>query len=519
MSSSDVSTVATVSRSGLVARRSSVDINIHGHYNSKVYTSGTSISGEVTVTPWRDTHFDYVQIVLLGTTWTRLDALQVPQHSSHTFLKLAMPVPESAYPVPRVMEAGHTYTIPFNFVVPSHLTVGACTHHAQSDVIRDMHMRLPPSMAGQLWDRDDLAPEMAQVEYAIKARVLREPDHEHGRPIKLMEAHQALRVLPASSEDPPLGLTKHDRGYCLSKTKSLRRSLFSGKIGRLTATAAQPTAVVVSADGRSASTSSAVVALKYEPSSSSSSADGAPPKVNTVSAKLVATTYFSATPMTRLPNLGSGKYDFGNDQRLSYSTSVNLFSTSVDKVSWRQQIAAQARRDSGYASDGNDTNNAASGGDSDNTSNTNNTSQEAVPLRTPKKKSSSSSSPVFHTATLAIPFKLPTSKKMFLPTFHSCLISRVYTLQLTLSVGSSSNTSVSLALPLQIAVDAGAASHSLGLGGLPSFDSVMALQEEEEVDDMFRPRRLLVPDEEFQGNSVLPGYEDMAGFRRRSMRA
>jgi hypothetical protein len=498
-SSSDVSSLSTFARPGLV-RKSSIEIHVDGHYSSKVYTSGSAISGEVTINPWRDTRFDYLQIILIGTTRTRLDAIQVPQHASHTFLKLSMPIPESAYPIPRIFDANGTYKIPFNFVIPSYLTMSACNHHAQSDIIHDYHMRLPPTMG--FWEKDDLAPDMSQVEYAIKARVLREPELE-GRPVKLMEAYQHLNVLPASMEDPPLNITKNDSEYALSKSKSLRKNLFSGKIGRFTATTAQPGAVALSPDGRTATGTSAVVSLKFQPSSP----EALPPKVNTVSAKLTATTYFSANPMTKLPNLGGAKYDFSNEQRLSYSTNVSIFSTSVDKVTWRQQLDSQVRRDSGYSSDmqeghSDSDNSGQSGARLTGSSNAN------------KKKKSA---PVFHTATLAIPFKLPAAKKMFLPTFHSCLISRVYTLQLTLSVGSS-NTNITLALPLQVVVDA---THgpSIQDHGLPSFDSVMAAQEEHYADEHLRPRTLMVPAAELQGNSLLPGYEDLAGFRRSSVRA
>jgi hypothetical protein len=341
------------------------------------------------------------------------------------------------------------------------------------------------------WEKDDMAPEMSQVEYAIKARVLAQPDMD-GRPIKLLEGYQHIQVLPAGIEDPPLSLTKNDKAYTLTKTKSLRKSLFSSKIGRITASAAQPSAIAIAADGRTASSSTATVNLHFEPTSS----DVPPPKINTVSAKLTATTYFSASPMTKLPNLGLGRHEFSIDQRLSYQTSVSLFSTNVEKVTWRQQIASQARRDSGYSSDG-----AANNSDT--------SENRAANLRTKSR-----SSPIYHAAALAIPFNIPTTKKMFIPTFHSCLISRVYTLNLTLSVGSS-NTSVSLALPIQMVVEGESAVDPMPYDiGLPSFDSVVALQEAQEADEHLRPRTLQIPSAEFQGNSVLPGYEDMARLRR-----
>ncbi|KAK1598312.1 arrestin [Colletotrichum navitas] len=485
---SDMSSVITFARQPASSRKHSVEVRINDHYHSKVYTSGDPISGEVTITPGHDNRFDYVQIILIGTSRTRLDALQIPQLASHTFLKLEMPIPDSAYPVPRIFEAGLTYTIPFNFVIPHHLTISACAHKAQSDYIHDYHMRLPPTMGG--WERDDMAPDMAQVQYAVNARVVRQ-DELGGKPTKLMEGTHLIKVLPRSPEDPPLNITKHDGAYVLSKTKAVRKSLFSSKQGRITAATAQPSAIHLTADGRSASEGSILVNLNFEPTS----ADNLPPKVNTVSAKLRAQTWYGATPMTKLPNMGDIQEAFAMSQYHVYTTSTSLLSTSVGKVAWRQQFTSAARRDSGYSSDG-----LRESGHSD--SDNQNHSQSRRPSR-------DLSSPIFHMAALQIPFKLPTSRKTLIPTFYSCLVSRTYALQLTLVVADSK---INLNVPLQIALEPPVPQDLLDMG-LPSFDAVMAQQEEAEVDAFLQPRLLQQPAPGFQGNAVLPNYGDLATRR------
>ncbi|KAL0944427.1 arrestin domain-containing protein [Colletotrichum truncatum] len=483
-SQSDMSSVVTFARQS-AHRKQSIEININDHYTSKVYSSGSPISGDVIITPAHDCRFDYVQILLLGTSRTRLDAVQIPQLSSHTFLKLEMPIPESAYPVPRIFEAGRTYTIPFNFVIPHHLTISACTHKAQSDLIHDYHMRLPPSMGS--WEKDDMTPDMAQIHYALKARVVRQ-DELGGRPTKVMEDAYLLNVLPASPEDPPLNITKQDKGYALSKTKTIRKNLFSSKQGRITASTVQPGAIYLTPDGRGASEGSLMVNLNFEPTS----ADVLPPKVSTVSAKIQAQTWYGATPMTRLPNMGDSHEVYALTQQLAYQTAVPLFSTTVDKTHWRQQVASITRRDSGYSSDGL---REASHSDSDGTHHSRG-----------RRSSKDRSSPVAHLAALQIPFKLPTSRKTFIPTFHACIISRTYTLQLTLVVG---DTKINLAVPVQIAVEPPAQQDM----GLPSFDAVMAQQEEAEADAHLQPRLMQQPAPELQGNAVLPGYNDLSTRR------
>jgi hypothetical protein len=56
------------------------------------------------------------------------------------------------------------------------------------------------------------------------------------------------------------------------------------------------------------------------------------------------------------------------------------------------------------------------------------------------------SSPIFHTATVEVPFELPTSDKMFVPTFHSCIISRAYTIKLVLE----GDVKIDLVVPVQV---------------------------------------------------------------------
>jgi len=469
----------TGSLSGYASRmafpKSHIKVHLDNHFSSKVYTTGSPLSGKVTITTQRDVRFDTIHIILMGTSRTRVDGMGAPAESTHTFLKLAMPIPESTYPVPRILETGHTYCIPFNFVFPQFLTIGACNHHLSSDLVHDQHIRLPPTMG--FWEKDDMAPDMARIEYSIKARVFRQPELE-GKSIKVMEATQQIRVLPSSLEDPPLGITKHDREYCMSKSKTIRKGLL-GKLGKVHATADQPEAVSLRSDGLGISSTNAQVHLEFTPAGPGV----APPKITSASAKITAHTYFAAGGIPSLPNLGDWNKSFGVERRGAYSTSVSLFSQSLDKFKWMQHINPQARRDSGYSSD----------------------HSPSDDERSRRRKSKSSEASTFHTATLQVPIKLPISKRTFLPTFHSCIISRVYVLQLALTFGSgSSSSTVHLQVPLQVAVDL----ENQQQTGPPSFESVV---EETSANDYLRPRTLSVPDPQYLATSVLPGYGDLVG--------
>lgn len=517
--------------------KSKMEIQLDGHFKAKVYTSGDSITGSVTIVPQRNIPFDEFEIVLLGTTHTRVDHISAPVESSHVFLKLFMPIAEDAYPVPRILEAFQTYTLPIHFVVPHHLTLSACSHKVASPHVQAHHMRLPPTLgsgsgsgAVAAWERDDMAPEMSRVEYAVKARVYRETLKEDGSGkssrVKVVEATQPIRVLPASQIDPPLAISKKDRAYKLQSSKTLRKGLFArSKLGRVTAVtgdnangAPQPTPFVLRPDGIAASPTNAFVQLYFDPARP----DVPPPRVTSVSAKLNAYTHYSTSAITTFPNLGDWARtdNVTMERRGSYATSVTLLNNSIKSFQWEAKVD-NGRRDSGYCS-------SDSGGAEEMTT--------GSPRRLSPASPGSKDMGLVYTAPLIVPLELPMHKRTFLPTFHSCIVSRTYSLSLNISMvpasstssstsssSAGSSTTVSLTVPIQIVAgdandllmmgqDASSAS-SIATGQyyyddanterLPSFDDAL---EEAEADAHLMPRVMAVPDMQYQQTSVLPGY-------------
>ncbi|OAA37430.1 arrestin [Metarhizium rileyi] len=471
----------------LVSQKPNIHIKIERHFNSKVYTSGSTISGQAVVHTQKDTRFDDFDIIFSGIAATRLDFVQqYPSHSFRPFMKLRMPVDRSTLPESSVFEAGKTYAIPFHFVVPHHLTIGACNHHCSSPAVKEQHLRLPPTVG--FWQGDDQAPDMVQIEYSIKARAYRRASEESGVPNKLMEGYHILKVLPSLPEDAPLDITFRDERYNLSKTKTVRKNLFSVKAGKLTATATQPCAVMLSADGHQASGSVARVSLEFSPMS----AETTPPKINSVSGKIISSTFFGAAPTDLLPNLGS-RATYTANPSLSYTVSNNLFNNkTVEKVNWQMRNVS-GRRDSGYSS---------LGYADEEQSETDCSDDDAKKGKT---------CPIRRNAILDIPFSIPMTKRIFLPTFHSCLISRTYTLHLSLSVGPT-NTAMSLAIPLQVGVET---IYEPQDGSLPSFESVMAENERAAVGGQLDARILQFPELMEHTNGMLPGYDEIS---RRTVR-
>ncbi|KAI0409705.1 arrestin [Xylaria palmicola] len=467
-------------------QRHKINMNIHidNHYLSKIYTTSSTVSGHVELSALHDVPFDKVQILLLGTSRTRIDAINIPQATSHTFLKLIMPVPDSYYPEPRRFEANTTYKIPFHFVIPQHLTLNACSHRTPSDAVKAEHLRLPPSVGD--WEKDDFSPSMSRIAYSVRARIY-DTDAD-GNGTKLMEASHDVKVLPAVSEDAPLSITKGDQMYVMSKSKTLRKSIISSKLGKITVSANQPAPAMIGSDGHSITPTTAQLDLLFEPTSSESQ----PPKIVGVTSKVTAVTYYSSGGINQYPNLKEWSRSYGADGRGAYSSSVPLPTAPVEGGAWDQHLIGQARRDSGYDS--------GLHSDSDHSAN----GRQSPSSGHHGRKRSSKSAPYYYATKLQVPVRLPANKKQFVPTFHSCISSRVYVLWMTVTLSALLGTSstITVGVPLQVGVSTREGSR-VDSTGLPTFEAAMedaAL----EVDAYLQPRTMSVPDIEFR--SELPGY-------------
>ncbi|KAI0538241.1 arrestin [Xylaria digitata] len=475
-----------------IAPKMNMDIHIDNHYQSKIYTTSSTVSGHVKVTTsHHDVPFDRVQVLLVGTSKTRIDAINIPQATSHTFLKLTMPVPDSYYPEPRCFEAGKTYTIPFHFVIPQHLTLNACSHRIPNDALKENHLRLPPSLGD--WDRDDFTPHMSRITYCVRARVYHR-DTE-GKSVQAMETSHDIKVIPVVAEDAPLNICPQDKLYAMSKSKSLRKSILSPKLGKVTVSANQPAPAMISSDGHSISPTTAQLDLVFEPTSN----DSQPPKVVGVTSKITAVTYYSAGGINQYPNLKDWARTFGGDGRGAYSSSIPIPATPIGNAAWSHHLTTQGRRDSGYDSE--------IRYESDHSANGRQTPSSGHDSRKRNNNSSSSKgAPYYYAMKVQVPVQLPAAKRQFVPTFHSCISSRVYVLWMavTLSVLAGTSSTVTVGVPLQIGVGPREGGR-VDATGLPTFEAAME-DAAFEVDAYLQPRTLSVPDIEFR--SELPGYPE-----------
>lgn len=485
--------VDTLSRK--LTRRSEIEVILDGRDDFvRTYSTYDSITGHVQVKFDRDTVIDDLTIVFEGQSNCFVEKIATASPTTgrttgrHTFLRMQQPVYDDQLPENNLAIAGVTYRIPFTFVVPEGLLPYICTHKTENEAVKHQHLLLPPSIGDPVLAgdgnilMDDLAPEMAKVTYSIKARVVK-GSPSTGRALDEEEKVVKVRIAPARDEEPPISVHGDNTSYITRKEKTVRKGMFKiGKrLGRLTAEVSQPRSLRIPHGARKGTapiTTMTAIRLRFDPAT----AQEQPPHLANLAARLKVYTFYGATSYKVLPELS--KFDSWSTLHGMYPETVELASRNVGNVSWtRREPGSIEPRDVRTESDASrrDSTHSASSMVSD-------SSHENFPCAS----STYNASFPFYTAKVLVPVTLPNTsdgrqassrssvpslpspgssrKLIFVPTFHTCIISRIYALELGLSFvpvnaqGNSSTalttSSITLRTPIQISQESAAPTFS-----------------------------------------------------------
>jgi hypothetical protein len=414
--------------------------------------------------------------------------------ATHRFLKLTQPIRDSDLPQPRILEAGKTYSYPFTFVIPPHLLPRACGHRVTHQNVSDAHLQLPPSFGDAELSGfgssllDDLAPDMSKIVYSIK--VVLSDVKDDGTENVLATASKKLRIKPAFEEQPPLDIDGTLNDYCHRQEKTIRKGMLKGKLGRLVIEAEQPKSFRFPALSPTAEmppvSSMAKVVLRFDPLDERSP----PPRLSSLSTKLKVMTFFASAPRRSFPNRVVTLMDMSQGY---ISEMLPLSSMCVASVEWRKHESWESpvsRRDSAMST---------ASASTTMTINSNTLSAAVIPDPSANYKGKS-----FYTATILVPMSLPTNKNL-VPTFHTCLISRIYAVHLNLSAGGTIGTALTLKLPIQISSEGNTSALERRR------ESEQIEQAARDADEAFRPRNVGPPSSEYMGQSQIgndpPGYQ------------
>jgi hypothetical protein len=205
----------------------------------------------------------------------------------------------------------------------------------------------------------------------------------------------------------------------MRKEQIVKRGTLRGKMGRLVAATSQPKPIRLlppNCEPSDTVSTVATVNLRFEPVGNEQ-----PPPLGTMISKLRASTFYSASPWDDFPS--STGVPFGQIDRGLYTEAVPLSTMCVASAQWTKQTCDSRP------------NSATSSSDSLSTG-----------------LSSTYAGDTYYTASLVIPVTLPKSKA-FVPTFHSCLMSRTYSLELSLTYHTPATNimtpTISLRVPIQ----------------------------------------------------------------------
>ncbi|KAJ5621407.1 hypothetical protein N7528_006190 [Penicillium herquei] len=423
------------------------------------YTTGDRVEGVANITVDHETRFDEIEIILQGNSSTLVERVSCPGRTGaqHMFLKLRQPIEDSEYPTPRVFEAGRTYKFPFMFVVPDHLLPQVCTHPKKNNQIHRAHTMLPPTLGDAMLSAngktllDDMSPSMSQIAYIVRVGVMKRSSSDPHITKALANVAKKIRIIPTMEEEPPIDTSGHTY-YRTRNEKTVKRGFLRGKQGQMVAEAVQPKPIrllPLKCEPCETVSTVAKVQLRFEPVG-----DEQPPRLGSMTSKMKSSTFYGCNPWEDFPSQSNG-VPFSQVGQGLFNESITLSTMCVESAQWeKHSLSDIERRDS-----------------------VNSTVSDI-----PTSPSASFSGDTYYTASLVIPVSLPNSK-VFVPTFHSCLMSRVYSLDLNLTYhtpGANVLTpSINLRLPVQIITQ------QKGIDSVKASLGVVVTQEE--VDEFFRP--------------------------------
>ncbi|KAL4886286.1 hypothetical protein BJY04DRAFT_213817 [Aspergillus karnatakaensis] len=386
----------------------SVDIHVQtpqiqsssGAVSFASFATGEKIHGTVSIVAQNDLRFDNIYIMFLGEQSTNIPS-ESPGKAHIQFLKQIYEIPEDILASPGVFKINKRYEIPFVFEVTDYLAASSCTHSA-NPLVKAAHLHPPPScgdasiagFGGKL--RDDFAPTACRILYSIYVKIERS-SMTTGLQETYLEKRAKVRVKPAIGEVPlpelPSSLSNE---YNLFREETIQDpSSRKTTLGRINVTLEQPGCFYHPLRDPIRLISKAVrIFLVYHQSNPESTKP--PPELKSLKAQIIATTMYTTNlrethPLAKKRDLFKRPINY-RDAELPLSI------PSIPQLSWKYDQSYKA-----------------------------------------------------YTATLLVPVTLPKDKS-FIPTFHSCLISRVYSLDFQLSVQGASST-VKLRAPMQIAAE------------------------------------------------------------------
>lgn len=426
------------------ANGSPLGFNLHlngAGSTEKPYTPGDHIEGFVSINTAGEVPPGRLVVILQGIWASRCIARRVTKalsgkssigvdqamvsrsKSEQIFLKSNRTFDPMDYTDFEVIEGLRTYRFAFSFELPTTLPLRVCKHRTQSLAVYESHLRIPPTMgnaygdpSGPTYPTDKLACSV-QIAYTIHA-MLYSPS-TRGSHASVASEIKPIQIIPSFDPEPPREAFGSQL-YCTFRERNFKDRLWTRHTGRLTVSASQPEPLklgYINPTELQNPCTTAVIDLNFDQEGSSN-----PPQLCSLTTRLTAVTFYGEVPWESYPDLLVGKCSFADYGRGMDWKVMPISKMCVESVRWIEKPAYSP------------------------------CDQFPPPHLA---LGSESPSTIQHAVSIVVPITAP--KDVYLvPTFHSCLISRVYLLEFSISYKQSDSriltSHLSLRVPIQIIV-------------------------------------------------------------------
>lgn len=172
--------------------------------DKRTFTTLECFTGTLEVKASVDTAFDRLDIKLIGTsrTYGRRVVPQAPNArtvtTAHRFLELNQPNMHLHFPEYKIFKAGCTYQFAFQFAIPERMLPATCRHTVFSPCVHDLHTLMPPSFGDSAFGGIvDYAPRHVSIKYRVVARLHQLTDSGDHRVVG--NCSERVRFVPLNS--------------------------------------------------------------------------------------------------------------------------------------------------------------------------------------------------------------------------------------------------------------------------------------------------------------------------------
>lgn len=393
--------------------------------NKQTFSSLERFTGKLAIKALVDTRFDKLEIKLTGTsrTYGRRVVPQAPSArtvtTAHRFLELTQPDLFLHVPENRSFKKGCIYKIPFEFAIPGHMLPITCRHVVASPRVHTCHTSMPPSFGDhELADVTDYAPKHVSVKYRVCANV--QENSETGECIEIASGSEPIRFMPKErAREPDAGAWEPAR---LSQAEIPISKFWTKPSGTLAVTSTQLTPFVLKdfrkSVWRSELSGRVKINLVFWPANDAAR----PPARLDLRAILRTTTVSAVSPLTQFP---SDDPWFGPQIDSHDAPSIILSPQLLENIEWVQGPHENAQLD-----------------------------KDCPPYEAPPAYAMphNMTSRLCYSAQITVLLSA-TSTSLLVPTFHSCLITRAYNLDLRISLPGSAKSlgpAMRIGIPVEV---------------------------------------------------------------------